>query len=150
MPDLTEPKREYKIDSANWWTMSMPINHNLEDLERCNSMVEDFCRALAERGVKLSALEIAKIVAHEATTNAQKYGEGHLKIGLKYDEIRKAIKLIVHDEGNGFDLSKVPDPTAEGLLTEGGRGIAMMRLYTHDGLRYQDHGRTMEARVDCS
>jgi anti-sigma regulatory factor (Ser/Thr protein kinase) len=41
-------------------------------------------------------------------------------------------KMIIHvlDEGQGFDLSRVPDPLAqENLLSTSGRGIFLMRAF---------------------
>ena len=48
--------------------------------------------------------------------------------------------LIVRDQGNGFDPSKVPDPLAfENLAAEHGRGIHLMKL-AMDGISFQRGG----------
>ena len=42
----------------------------------------------------------------------------------------KALEIIVEDQGAGFDLSEVPDPTdAENLMKPGGRGILIIKSF---------------------
>jgi CheY-like chemotaxis protein/anti-sigma regulatory factor (Ser/Thr protein kinase) len=48
--------------------------------------------------------------------------------------------FVIRDEGNGFDVSKLPDPTdPENLLKPSGRGVLMMQLFM-DEVRYNDRG----------
>jgi anti-sigma regulatory factor (Ser/Thr protein kinase) len=58
----------------------------------------------------------------------------HLK--LTRDEAR----FVLRDEGPGFDVSKLPDPTdPENLLKPSGRGILLMRLFL-DEVRHNEVG----------
>lgn len=46
------------------------------------------------------------------------------------------IEVVIKDEGNGFDPSSVPDPTApENLLKDSGRGIHIMKTFL-ENIRY--------------
>lgn len=52
--------------------------------------------------------------------------------------------LVVRDEGLGFDLSEVPDPTtAERIYSTHGRGIFLMRQLM-DEVSYRNGGREVE------
>ena len=54
------------------------------------------------------------------------------------------LKIIVTDEGGGFDLDEVPDPTApENIECCGGRGVYIMSRLA-DRITFQDNGSTVE------
>lgn len=54
------------------------------------------------------------------------------------------LKFIVEDEGPGFDMSNLPDPTApENLDKLGGRGIFLMKNLS-DEVNFSNEGRTVE------
>ena len=49
---------------------------------------------------------------------------------LKISSNGEAIEIIVEDQGKGFDLEEIADPTADGnLLKPGGRGILIIRSF---------------------
>lgn len=69
----------------------------------------------------------------EAASNAMVHGN---KLDpKKYVDVRitisdDKIEVVIKDEGNGFDPSSVPDPTApENLLKDSGRGIHIMKTF---------------------
>ena len=52
--------------------------------------------------------------------------------------------MRVTDEGEGFDHSAVPDPTApENLLQVGGRGVFLMQQLS-DSVYFHNNGSTVE------
>jgi serine/threonine-protein kinase RsbW len=56
------------------------------------------------------------------------------------------LRVVVEDEGEGFDPASIPDPTtAERLLSESGRGIFLMRAFA-DEVTYQKGGRCVELK----
>jgi serine/threonine-protein kinase RsbW len=56
------------------------------------------------------------------------------------------VSLTVRDEGQGFDSSTIPDPTApENRLTARGRGIYMMRVLM-DEVSFEDGGVAVHMR----
>ena len=87
------------------------------------------------------------LATQEALNNAIKHGN-------KMDDTKKVdfciqveddeFRIIIRDEGEGFDYSKVPDPTKpENLLKTSGRGIFYMRSFM-DHVEYKaDSGTTV-------
>lgn len=75
----------------------------------------------------------------EAASNSLLHGNKldkskKVKITVRVDD--KQMTIIIKDEGKGFDISSVPDPTKpENILKDSGRGIHIMRSFLND-LRY--------------
>jgi anti-sigma regulatory factor (Ser/Thr protein kinase) len=67
----------------------------------------------------------------EALANAIRYGNRHDRTKLVRVEIecgRDAVRIVVADDGAGFDPSEVPDPTTpENVAREDGRGLFVLR-----------------------
>ena len=114
--------------SADDFTVSIASETSLgrEVQERIISVLEN--RAYSDRdvfGVRL-ALE-------EALVNAIKHGNGmdpakQVQIDCRFDD--DGVRIVIEDEGPGFDVTAVPDPTAEENLDKpGGRGIMLMRSF---------------------
>jgi len=72
----------------------------------------------------------------EAVNNAIIHGNKNdinKTIDLEFILTDDFLKVIVTDEGEGFDLNKVPDPTLpENLLSEHGRGIFIMKHFVDE------------------
>lgn len=85
------------------------------------------------------------LATQEALNNAIKHGNKmdetkkvHFIVQVEDDEFR----IIIKDEGEGFDLTNVPDPTKpENLLKTSGRGIFYMRSFM-DQVKYNSDGGT--------
>ena len=85
------------------------------------------------------------LATQEALNNAIKHGNKmdenkkvHFSIQVENDNFR----IIVKDEGKGFDLSNIPDPTKpENLLKTSGRGIFYMRSFM-DHVEYNSENGT--------
>jgi len=79
----------------------------------------------------------------EAVTNAIVHGndnnpEKNVSIEVIKDE--KKLTIIVEDEGDGFDLNLVPDPTKPDYIEKpDGRGIFLMKNLTDD-LEFEKNG----------
>lgn len=73
------------------------------------------------------------MAVREAVTNAVVHGnkEDEAKVvDLTLKSSPEAVEISVHDQGPGFDPSKVPDPTEEeNILKTSGRGIFFMRTF---------------------
>ena len=69
----------------------------------------------------------------EAVTNAVMHGNKQdeakeVRVNIKSSP--EAIEISVHDEGQGFNPTEVPDPTAaENIMKSSGRGIFFMRNF---------------------
>lgn len=84
------------------------------------------------------------VATMEATNNAIIHGnlsdpEKIVKIEMLMDE--KVLQVHIEDQGQGFDYSTVPDPTApENLEKINGRGIFLMERLS-DEIIYLENGR---------
>ncbi|MBI3682828.1 MAG: ATP-binding protein [Acidobacteria bacterium] len=76
------------------------------------------------------------IALREAMVNAVVHGNKYSaqkKVRLKAWTDVQGLHIVVADEGNGFDLSGVPDPLADAnLLRESGRGILLIQAFVDE------------------
>ena len=82
----------------------------------------------------------------EAIQNAIRHGNGgdpSKVVDVRVSAIEDEQRILVRDQGPGFDPARVPDPReGEGLERESGRGLFILLEYM-DGVRYYDGGRTL-------
>lgn len=87
------------------------------------------------------------IAVTEAVNNAIRHGnkcdsDKNVKLNLAFQE--SMLKFTVKDQGDGFDYSHLPDPTApENLENPGGRGIFLIKRLS-DEVDFSNNGRTIE------
>ncbi|MCS6832001.1 MAG: ATP-binding protein [Flammeovirgaceae bacterium] len=87
------------------------------------------------------------IAVTESVNNAIIHGnkqdkEKNVHLTVEYD--KDNITFIVEDEGNGFDVHNLPDPTApENINKIGGRGIFLIKNLA-DEVRFSDNGRKIK------
>jgi CheY-like chemotaxis protein/anti-sigma regulatory factor (Ser/Thr protein kinase) len=83
------------------------------------------------------------VTVDEAVTNAIKHGnkfQEDKKVTIDVSMDTERIKIVVVDEGKGFDVSRVPDPTdPTNFLKPSGRGILFMNIGM-DEVRYNETG----------
>jgi len=84
-----------------------------------------------------------RLALEEALVNAIKHGNGmdpakQVHVECQFDDDR--VRIVIEDEGEGFDVSTVPDPTTEENLDKpGGRGIMLMRSFM-SRVEYNERG----------
>ena len=82
------------------------------------------------------------IAVTEIVMNAIVHGNKenvYKKVKIYVDHDDKSMKIIVMDEGDGFDISRLPDPTdVENILDLHGRGVFIARALV-DEFFYQHH-----------
>ena len=121
----------------------MPLDHySLEIESDPNNLitVEEFVNYFAkDLGVSDERMNGLLLSVTEATTNAIIHGnkcniDKKVVINVFVEDGKIIIK--VKDEGNGFDPSKIPDPTEpQNLLKDSGRGVYLMKIYM-DEIKY--------------
>ncbi|MEI6815192.1 MAG: ATP-binding protein [Bacteroidota bacterium] len=83
----------------------------------------------------------------EAVTNAIYHGnngDASKKVNITYQYDVDKVSFIIADEGKGFDIYNIPDPTApENLEKASGRGIYLMK-HLSDQLIFSNNGNTVE------
>ncbi len=78
---------------------------------------------------------ISNAIIHGNRANKNKLVHLELEVG---DE---QLKFIIEDEGDGFDLTELPDPTApENIEKAGGRGIFLIR-HLSDDVKFEEGGK---------
>jgi serine/threonine-protein kinase RsbW len=87
------------------------------------------------------------LACDEAITNAIVHGNGsdpERKVSIQIYVSQNRFRIRVRDEGAGFDISKVSDPTeGEALMRASGRGVYLMRNIM-DLVEFKDGGRVVE------
>ena len=84
-----------------------------------------------------------RLALEEALVNAMKHGNRmdpnkSVHIGCRADAAQ--VRIEIEDEGDGFQLAEVPDPTTdENLEKPCGRGIMLMRAFMSQ-VEYNDAG----------
>lgn len=73
------------------------------------------------------------MAVRECMVNAVVHGNGYSKnkkVHLEIERTKETLTVIIGDEGQGFDMSSLPDPLApENLLRQSGRGLLLIRAF---------------------
>lgn len=96
----------------------------------------EFLPALEKAGYDPSSVFAVRLALEEAFNNAVQHGgqgRADARITVHCQVATHQVTIEVHDEGDGFDPDRVPDPTAEeNLDIPSGRGIMLIRAYMSD------------------
>jgi serine/threonine-protein kinase RsbW len=93
--------------------------------------------SMADRlGFDEDAMHRIGIALREAMVNAVVHGNKYnaqKKVKLSAAPENNGLKIVITDEGSGFEIQTVPDPLArENLLKESGRGILLMQAFVDE------------------
>ncbi len=76
------------------------------------------------------------MAVRECTVNAVVHGNRYNKkkhVHLDIESDASQMKVLIGDEGEGFDVNSLPDPTSpENLLRQSGRGLLLIRAFMDD------------------
>jgi serine/threonine-protein kinase RsbW len=105
-----------------------------------NKVVEDF-------GINEEIYGNILISLTEAVNNAIIHGnkeDNSKTVRIKLLEKRNQIAFQISDDGPGFDVEELPDPTApENIMKLGGRGVFLMQQLS-DNIQFMNNGSTVE------
>lgn len=98
-------------------------------------LVVDLGTALMElRGYESADRDAIRLAIHETLINAVVYGthtNPDARVSVKFYFKETCFYTDILDEGEGYDLEEIPDPTLpENLLRDGGRGIFLAKQLT--------------------
>jgi serine/threonine-protein kinase RsbW len=106
------------------------IHSDAAEARRIQDEIEQHLQA---RHVSEHDIFSIKLALEEAIVNAMKHGnqfDRAKKVHVSYQIFADRFDVQISDDGNGFDPSDVPDPTAfENLERPCGRGLMLMRHY---------------------
>ena len=110
--------------------VSYTLDSTLETVNQAEQTAAKFARQV---GFDDDTADKISMSVREAVVNAVLHGNHYdpaKKVRLAFDYDTRALTIRVADEGNGLDISRVPDPLApENLLKTSGRGIFLIRSY---------------------
>jgi serine/threonine-protein kinase RsbW len=110
------------------------VSYTLEStLETVNSAEEAASRIAAEAGFGDEDVMKISMAVREAAVNAVLHGNAYdpgKKVTLAFERTSADLVITIRDQGNGLDVSKIPDPLApENLMKTSGRGIFIIRSF---------------------
>ena len=89
------------------------------------------------------------VATMEATNNAIIHGNNSdpsKNVKIEMQMVEKELKVLIEDQGIGFDYENIPDPTSpENVEKINGRGIFLMERLS-DEILYLDEGRIVELK----
>ena len=110
------------------------VDRQLEStLESVDQAEESVIREAEALGFDEDDLHRIGISVRECMVNAVVHGNRYnnrKKVHLKISRTPGRLEILIGDEGDHFDLSKLPDPrNDENLLRQSGRGLLMMQAF---------------------
>ena len=120
--------------------LSLEIPSEIKYIRKVSSGILEW---LKPRDLDDSALFDIRLCVEEVVRNAITHGNNDdksLKVIVNYWLEGDSLIVEVEDEGQGFDLDKVPDPTiGENLMRGSGRGVYLIRKLV-DKMELNDRG----------
>jgi serine/threonine-protein kinase RsbW len=111
-----------------------------EEIDRTSAVI---LRDMDELGYPDESIRKMKVVLTELLANAIYHGNKKdytKKITIGHVTTKENTKVSVMDEGEGFDINRLPDPTLpENLEKDCGRGVFIVRNYA-DAIATNDKG----------
>jgi serine/threonine-protein kinase RsbW len=109
------------------------LDSTLESVDKAEVIAMDEARKV---GFEEDDQQQIGMAVRECVVNAVVHGNRyskHKKVHLDIERSKDRLTFTVGDEGQGFDLSSLPDPLApENLLKQSGRGIMLIRAFMDD------------------
>ena len=103
------------------------------DTARGREVQEQIVSGMEQRGFSPRDVFGVRLALEEALVNAIKHGnrmDPDKSVQIDWTLSESGVRVVIEDEGEGFDVSDVPDPTDdENLDKPGGRGIMLMRSF---------------------
>ena len=120
-------------------TIQLNLPSRIESIAKA---AEAAAEAARRAGLDEDAAFGLDMAVREAVTNAVLHGnreDESKQVELSFEETGGALSVTVRDQGAGFDLDTLPDPTDEqNLLKASGRGILFMRTFM-DTVEWESH-----------
>jgi len=114
------------------------------ELSEAGRVEDRLLKAVTRYGYSKACVFGIRLALEEGLSNAIKHGnrgDRHKSVEVSFDVNDERVLICIRDQGEGFDPSAVPDPTAdENLEKPSGRGIMLMRAYM-DELTFRDRGK---------
>ncbi len=117
-------------DSGKIEKMQTTFESTLESVDEAEALAQ---REAGKAGFEEDEQSQIGMAVRECMVNAVVHGNRYSnkkKVHLDVERSKETLVFVIGDEGEGFDLSSVPDPLApENLLRQSGRGILLIRAF---------------------
>jgi len=124
------------------------------DTAQGREVQERIVSMLEERSFSMHDVFGVRLALEEALVNAIKHGnrmDPNKQVKIDCQIGAGGVRIVIEDEGEGFHVEDVPDPTEdENLGKPGGRGIMLMRSFM-SSIEYNESGNRLiltKDRVD--
>ena len=119
---------------------SLSFTSSIDNLNLAEGLIDEVC---GKCNIHEDHYGNILIAVTEAVNNAIKHGNKNStdkKVTISVNESMNDIQIKVIDEGDGFDYTNLPDPTApENIEKESGRGIFLMKSLA-DEVTFENDG----------
>jgi len=120
-------------DSGKLEKVQTTLESTLESVDKAEAMVT---REANKAGFNEDEQAQIAMAVRECMVNAvvhvNRYSNKK-KVHLEIERSKENLTVTIGDEGEGFELSSVPDPLApENLLRQSGRGLLLIRAFMDD------------------
>ena len=116
--------------AAKMHKIQTELESTLESVDTAETLVVD---AASQAGLEEEERAQLGMAVRECMVNAVVHGNRYNKkkhVHFLVEVNQSRMTITIGDEGSGFDLSSLPDPTApENLLRQSGRGLLLMRAF---------------------
>ena len=125
------------------------IKSDISELEKVENFINEIFK---EYDLAQKYFNKIYVCVSEAVVNSIKHGNKNdenktVSIGIDCD--LKEINVLIEDEGEGFDIKNVKDPTLrENIKNESGRGIFIIKNLS-DKLEYNEKGNRIQFKIEC-
>jgi len=111
----------------------MLLDSTLDSVEVAEAAV---LKDAEEIGFQEDDLHQLAMAVRESMVNAVVHGNRYnsrKKVHLSVTKLPDRLTVVIADEGEGFDLTSLPDPLAEeNLLRQSGRGLLLIRAFVDE------------------
>ena len=122
----------------------LKISSKIENLRTVEKLIDEIA---VENNISSEAYGNILIAILEGVNNAVTHGNKsneNKDVMIAFEIEENEFKVVIEDDGEGFDYQNIPDPTApENLENINGRGIFLMEKLS-DKIEFFDEGRRVE------
>jgi serine/threonine-protein kinase RsbW len=127
---------------------NLRISSDTQNITLVERVIDDVCEAYKVNEDRYGNILIA---VTEAVNNAIQHGNNNdpaKSVTIAYSIDSSGVTFYVSDEGNGFDHTKLPDPTApENIHKMNGRGIFLMKNLS-DNIQFDQNGKQVQLKFN--
>ena len=109
------------------------LESSLDSVDRAEAAV---LKVAGEIGFDEDDLHAVGMAVRESMVNAVVHGNRYnarKKVHLEVFQAKDHVSIVIADEGEGFDMSQLPDPLAEeNLLRQSGRGLLLIQAFVDE------------------